>query len=330
MAACVLAGDIGGTKTDLALYPATSPGRLVLAREASFPSRAFSGLEEVVTTFLRSGGERIQAAAFGVPGPVLDGVAQITNLPWRVDIKGLASAIDCPRARLMNDLETTAYGALFLDPHEILTLNPGTPRIGHRAVIAAGTGLGQAILFWDGNRYHPSATEGGHVDFGPTDEREDGLLQFLRPQYGRVSWERIVSGPGLHNIFRYLDEGLARPVAPAVRDRLQRDDPSAVIGAAGVGGTCPTCIEAVAMFVRLYGAQAGNLALTTMALGGVYVGGGIVTKLLPKITGGAFIEAFTAKDPHRALMQRMPVSVLLNPRTAQLGAAHAAAELIEN
>jgi glucokinase len=330
MAACVLAGDIGGTKTDLAVYSASAPRRLTLVREASFPSRAFASLEAVIAGFRASRSEPIAAAAFGVPGPVVDGAAQITNLPWRVDVEMLARAVGSPRTRLMNDLETTAYGALFLGPHELLTVNRGiAPRAGNRAVIAAGTGLGQAVLFWDGSRYRPSATEGGHADFGPIDDRDLGLWQFLRRLYKRVSWERVVSGPGLYNIFRYLDEELRRPVAPTVRARLQRDDPGAVIGAAGVGGACPTCAEAVTMFVRLYGAQAGNLALTTMALGGVYVGGGIVTKLLPKITGGAFVEAFTAKEPHRALVERIPVWILLNPRTSQLGAAYVAAELLD-
>src|SRR5262245_8716843 len=206
MAACVLAGDIGGTKTDLALYSVSAPRRLTLVREASFPSEAFGGLEDVIGSFFRGGDASIDAAAFGVPGPVLDGVAQITNLPWRVDRDALKRAIGCERVRLMNDLETTAYGALFLEPHELVTGNPGSPQVGNRAVIAAGTGLGQAVLFWDGTRYHPSATEGGHVDFAPADERDVGLLLFLRRQFGRVSWERVVSGPGLHAIFRYLDK----------------------------------------------------------------------------------------------------------------------------
>lgn len=329
MSTCVLAGDIGGTKTNLAVYAVGGSATLALVREASLASREFGGLEEVVTRFLGGERERIGAAAFGVAGPVIDGVARITNLPWRVDAQALGRAIGSPRVRLMNDLETTAYGALFAGAHELLALNPGTPQAGNRAVIAAGTGLGQALLCWDGRRYHPSASEGGHGDFGPNEEREIGLLEFLRKEHSRVSWERVVSGPGLHNIFRYLDEDLHRPVAAAARERMQGEDPSAVIGAAGLDGSCPTCAEAVAMFVRLYGAQAGNLALTAMAVGGMYVGGGIVIKLLPAITGGAFVDAFAAKEPHRALMQRMPVWVLLNPKASQSGAAHAARELLD-
>ena len=326
--AFVLAGDVGGTKTNLGVYAVRAPGALALVRDASFPSHAFDGLEPIVASFLRGAPERIGAAAFGVAGPVLGDVARITNLGWRIEASALARAVGCPAVRLMNDLETTAYGALFVPAEQLLPLNPGTPRAGNRAVIAAGTGLGQALLYWDGARYHPSATEGGHADFAPTDDHEIGLLEFLRREHTRVSWERVLSGPGLHNVFRYLDEGLGRPVDSALRARLQHEDPSAVIGAAGLDGSCPTCAEAVGLFLRLYGAQAGNFALATMAVGGVYVGGGIIIKLLPKVTDGGFLAAFTAKDPHQALMQRVPVWVLLDPKTSELGAAHAAADLL--
>jgi glucokinase len=328
MPARVLAGDIGGTKTNLALY-ATAPGTAPVAlRGASFDSRAFPSLEAVLARFLEPRDQPVAAAAFGLAGPVLGGIAQITNLPWRVESRVLADVIGCAHVRLLNDLETTAYGALVTAPERLEILNPGVPQGGNRAVIAAGTGLGQALLSWDGARHYVVATEGGHADFGPSTDEEVGLLEFLRGQFSRVSWERVLSGPGLHNIFRYLDEGLHRPVAAELRARLQREDPSAVIGTAGMDGGCPTCAEAVAMFIRLYGAQTGNLALTAMALGGVYVGGGIVTKLLPKVRAGSFVAAFVAKDPHRALMQRTPLWILLDPNTSLLGAAHAAVELI--
>jgi glucokinase len=329
MSVRVLAGDIGGTKSSLALYGVEAGGRLALIREASFPSRQYAGLEDVARTFLESDMERPAAAAFGVAGPVLDGVVVTTNLPWHVEAASLARAIGCPRVRLLNDLETTAYGALFQPREQICTLNIGTRRRGHCAVIAAGTGLGQAVLFWDGARYHPAATEGGHADFAPRDATQIALLEFLLERYPRVSWERVLSGPGLHNLFRFLDEGLHRPVAAAMRQRMQQEDPSAVVGSAGVAGSCATCSEAVELFVSLYGAQAGNLALAVMALGGMYIGGGIVTKLLPKMTGGAFMEAFTAKQPFADLMAEIPVHILLNPQTSRIGAAHAAAELVE-
>jgi glucokinase len=327
--ACVLAGDIGGTKTNLAIYTVGEHRQLTLARETSVASRGAVSLEAVVEAFLAPGGERIAAAAFGVAGPVLGGVVNVTNLPWRLEAAALARGIGCPAVRLLNDLETTAYGALFLDDTQLLVLSPGAPLPGNRAVIAAGTGLGQGLLFWDGTRYHPSATEGGHVDFGPRDAREEALLHFLRPRLGRVTWERVLSGPGLHNLFTYLVEGEGRAVEPAVQTRLAAgEDPSAVVGELGVAGACGVCVEAVELFVSLYGSQAGNVALSTLAVGGVYVGGGIVTKLLPKITSGSFVRAFHDKEPHVALMQRMPLAVIRTPKASLLGAAHAAADML--
>jgi glucokinase len=329
MAEHVLAGDIGGTKTALALYAVTRSGQLALVREASFPSQRYAGLEQVVHAFLAAGSERVAAAVFGIAGPVVDDAVTTTNLPWRIERAALARALGSVEVRLMNDLEATALGALFLRPDDLLTLNAGTERPGNRAVIAAGTGLGQAILFWDGVQHRPVATEGGHVEFAPRDHREAALLEFLRRTFTHVSYERIVSGPGLANIFRFLDEALRRPVAPAVRERMQREDPGSVIGGAGIAGTCAACAEAVDIFLAAYGAQAGNLALATMAIGGVYVGGGIVTKLLPRISAGSFMRAFTAKGRYTELMAEIPVRIILNPRTAELGAAHAACALVD-
>jgi glucokinase len=329
MAQYVLAGDIGGTKTTLAIYAVERPGQVSVVREASFPSQHYSGLETVITDFLRSDSEPVAAGAFGIAGPVLDEEAITTNLPWKITTAGMRQVIGCDRVRLMNDLEATAYGALFLSPNELQTLNAGSPRRGHRAVIAAGTGLGQAFLFWDGMRYRPVATEGGHADFAPRDEQEVELLYFLRKRYSRVSYERLLAGPGLVNIFNFLDQALHRPVAPSVRERLQTEDPAAVVGQAGVAGLCATCVEAVDIFLSLYGAQAGNLALTVMGIGGVYVGGGIVTKLLPKITTGAFMNSFRAKGRYAQLMAEIPVYIILNPNTSQLGAAQAACELLD-
>lgn len=328
MAPCVLAGDVGGTKTNLAIYAVEGDRQLTLRREGTFHSRAGASLEAVVDAFLGAAPEPIAAAAFGVAGPVLGGVADVTNLPWHVAADALAGAIGCRRVRLLNDLETTAYGALHLDAREILVLAPGEGLVGNRAVIAAGTGLGQGLLVWDGRRYHASASEGGHVDFGPRDAREEALLRFLRPRVGRVTWERVVSGPGLHHLFTYLVEGEGRQPSAAVQARLGREDASAVIGEVGVAGGCPVCVEAVDLFVSLYGSQAGNLGLSALAVGGVYVGGGIVTKLLPKITAGAFLDAFLDKEPHQALMRRMPLSILLSPKASLLGAAQVAAELL--
>ena len=300
----VLAGDIGGTKTNLALYAVEEPQRIVLVREASFPSADYDGLDGVIGDFRQAGQESIAAGAFGIAGPVLDGKVVATNLAWEVEASNLSKILGGFKVRLMNDLEATAYGALFLADEEIYVLNVGNPRRGNCAVIAAGTGLGQAFLFWDGHRYIPAATEGGHVDFSPRDEKEVKLLRFLKKQYhGRVSYERVLSGPGLVGIFRFLDQGLNRSTRTEIRARMQAEDPAAVIGEAGVSGTCGVCTEAVDMFVSLYGAQAGNLALTVMSVGGVYIGGGIVTKMLSKMTSGLFMDAFVDKGRFAQLLR---------------------------
>lgn len=323
--ALVLAADVGGTKIDLAVYEARRP--LTPLREATLPSRSAGSLTAVLDAFLLNG-ESIAAAAFGVPGPVIDDAVVTTNLPWRIDGKSLRERLGTSKVRLLNDLETTAIGALHLPPASFKVLQDGKARAGHVAVIAAGTGLGQAYLYWDGATHRPAATEGGHVDFAPRDELEDELLRFLRKKFGRVSWERVVCGPGLWNVFEFLDVEKKREVARSTRDALaSADDKSAVVGQAGVAGTCPASVEAVEMFVRMYGAQAGNLALTVMATGGVLVGGGIVGKLLPKV-GSAFIQSFRAKGRYEPFMGELPVKVILDPKTSRLGAANAALELL--
>lgn len=326
MATRVLAGDIGGTKTALAVYRFEETRTARLEAEQTFPSREHRGLAEIVHEFLGPHGEPLAAAAFGIAGPVLAGQVSATNLPWKLSERQLAEEIGCERVRLLNDLETTAYAALFLGPDELHTLNEGVPRQTHCAVIAAGTGLGQAVLFWDGARHRPAATEGGHAAFAPRDEREMRLLRFLLERYPRVSWERVLSGRGLFHIFEFLrSEGA--PALPVLAKRLASEDPGAVVGEAGVRGACPTCEDAVDWFVSLYGAQAANLALTTMALGGVYVGGGIVTKLLPKVTSGLFMQAFRDAGRFEALMRETPVRVILNPKASLLGAAEFALDL---
>jgi glucokinase len=326
MATRVLAGDIGGTKTDLAVYRFEEARIARLEDQETFPSREYRGLEEIVHEFLGRRREPLAAAAFGIAGAVLSGEVKATNLPWKLSEERLSEEIGSERVRLLNDLETTAYGALFLGPDELHTLNDGIPRQTHRAVIAAGTGLGQAVLFWDGSGHRPAATEGGHTAFAPRDDREIKLLRFLLERYPRVSWERVLSGRGLFHIFEFLrSEGAS--ALPEVEKRLASEDPAAVVGEAGVRGACPTCEAAVDLFVSLYGAQAANLALTTMALGGVYVGGGIVTKLLPKLTSGLFMEAFWNAGRFEPLMRETPVRVILDPKTSLLGAAEIALDL---
>ncbi len=323
----ILAGDIGGTKTNLALCAPGGANGFTVIREGSFPSAGFPGLTEVVNTFLAGGSETVAASAFGIAGPVIDGRVDATNLPWTVNPEQLRSATGSQRIRLMNDLETTAYGTLFLDDTEIRTLHEGVKRRGNIAVIAAGTGLGQAILFWDGARHIPAATEGGHADFAPRNDFEFGLLKFLHARFARVSYERVLSGPGLKNIFDYLEQE-GRPVELAVREKMKTEDPSAVIGRAGLDGSSAICAEALDHFVSLYGSQAGNLALTSMAVGGVYIGGGIVTKMIPKMESGAFMNSFLDKGRSRGLLEMMPVRIVLNAKASLIGAVHAALELL--
>lgn len=328
MAVHVLAADVGGTKTDVALYAVADDGTLRVVREATFPSRQHAALESVLAAFVRRD-DAIAAAAFGIAGPVIDGAVVTTNLPWRVVGSAVSSALGGVPVQLLNDLESTALGAIHLAPDQILVLNPGTERLGHRAVIAAGTGLGQAYLFWDGSGYRPAATEGGHADFAPRNETEVALLRYLQGRFGRASAERVLSGPGLVNVFRFLTDDQGRTPHPSVLARMATEDPAAVIGDAGINGTCSVSAAAIELFVRVYGAQAGNLALTVMAVGGIYIGGGIVGHLLPRITAGAFMDAFMAKGRYTSLMQQIPVRIIKDPRTARLGAAYAARALLD-
>jgi len=330
MTATVLAGDIGGTNSRLALYrtDGAGPGALTPIRSATFPSRDHGGLEEVIARFLGEAAAPVAAATFGIAGPVVDDAVITTNLPWHMRGASLRERLGTPHVRLLNDLEATAYGALVLPADKLLALNPGVARTGNRAVIAAGTGLGQALLFWDGTRHVPVATEGGHTDFAPRDEVEHELLRYLERHYnGHVSYERTVSGHGLANIFRFLDDHCRMPVSPETRRRFEHEDPAAVIGQLGVSGACGTAVAAVERFVSIYGAQAGNLALTVMATGGVYIGGGIVNKLLPAMTSGGFVKAFKAKGRYQRLMAEIPVWIIRDPDAGLHGAAHVAASL---
>lgn len=327
MTATVLAGDIGGTNSRLALYAVAGPQALTLLRATTYPSREHAGLEEVVALFLGDAAP-VAAASFGIAGPVVDDAVRTTNLPWHISGTALRQRLGTPHVRLLNDLEATAYGALTLPSEKLLALNAGVARPGNRAVIAAGTGLGQALLFWDGARHVPVATEGGHTDFAPRDDLEHDLLRYLTTKYsGHVSYERLVSGHGLVNIFQFLDESRHMPVSDETRRRLATEDPAAVIGQLGVDGACVTAVAAVERFVSIYGAQAGNLALTVMATGGVYVGGGIVNKLLPVMTGGQFTAAFVAKGRYERLMREIPVWIIRDPDAGLHGAAYVAAAL---
>jgi glucokinase len=323
----VLAGDVGGTKTALALFDKTPRG-VVPVRDETMPSRGFETLEAAIDKFL-SGGPRfaIEAVCLGVAGPVVDGRCVATNLPWVIDERTLAASIPARQVRLLNDLEVAAHGVMSLPATEMRVLQAGIPRRGNLVLIAAGTGLGEAIVVQDGDRRIVIASEGGHADFAPRSDLEDDLLRYLRKEFGRVSLERILAGPGFLNVYKFLrDSGWAKE-SPEVAARLQKEDTGAVITEQALAGRDALCVKALEVFVSVYGAEAGNLALKAMAVGGVLVGGGIAPRILPALTNGNFVNAFRDKGRLAALMDAMPISVALNPRAPLLGAAQVAGSL---
>ncbi len=322
-----LSGDIGGTKTRIAVVEVS--GRQVrIVHEASYPSRDYPAFEALLDNFL-SGTETPAHAAFGIAGPVQGRVAQTTNLPWRIDADVLQSKFGFTRCTLLNDLEATAYGLPALDEKDWVTLQSGAPNVsGNAAVIAAGTGLGEAGLFWDGQRHHPFATEGGHASFSPGDELEMALLCHLQQQYQHVSWERIVSGMGLLDLHKFLGLHQRAAIPEWLAEEMRNGDAAAAIAHAALSGRDEICIETLDRFVRLYGAEAGNLALKVMSRSGLYLGGGIAPKILPLLQNGAFIEAFLNKGRMRPLLEAIPVRVILNDRAALFGPALRAAQLV--
>ncbi len=346
----ILAGDIGGTKTILALFDWKTE-RVEPARERTFASADFKSFEEILEEFLKppaktpdSTGEKpapenseatepaevppIEAACFGVAGPVIENRSRTTNLPWVVDGTELAARFKIQTVHLLNDLEATAYGLLVLRPDESEVLNVGAPppTKGAMALLAAGTGLGEAILFWDGVRYRPMPSEGGHADFAPNSDIEIELLRYLRASYLHVSYERVLSGSGLHAIYEFLrDTKKNEPTWLA--EKLKIGDPAAVIAEAGLKGQAEIANQALDLFASIYGAEAGNLALKALALDSVYIGGGIAPKLLAKLKDGAFMKGFTNKGRYKRLLSAVPVRVIMNQKTALLGAASVAAQL---
>ncbi|MDD5299850.1 MAG: glucokinase [Gallionella sp.] len=323
-----LAGDIGGTKTRLAVVE-VSGTRVRVAHEAAYPSRDYAAFETLLGDFL-SGSETPALAAFGIAGPVQGRVVQTTNLPWRIDADALQRQFGFARCTLLNDLEATAYGLPALGAEDLLTLQAGAPGAsGNAAVIAAGTGLGEAGLFWDGQHHQPFATEGGHASFSPSDEIEIAFLRHLQQQHRHVSWERVVSGMGLVSLHEFLCLHHAVAAPQWLREEMHSGDAAAAISAAALSGRDEICVETLARFVRLYGAEAGNLALKVMSRGGLYLGGGIAPKILPLLQIGAFLDAFLNKGRMRPLLEAMPVRVILNDRAALFGPALRAAQLAD-
>ena len=319
----ILAGDIGGTKTVLSLLTQDSEGLLSCLKEQSYPSQQYSKFDEILNDFL-SEGQEIASACFGIAGPVVNQRCQTTNLPWLLDGNELKARLNTSKVKLLNDLEAMALGMKYLPDDDLVELNPNAiPQTGNVAVIAAGTGLGEAILFWDGITYHPLATEGGHTDFAAQNELQDQLLKYLRkknPEH--VSYERILAGVGFSNLYDFLcEEGLGDPCTEVSELTIDQDR-NAVISRLGVTGEDPCCVQVVRLFVEIYGAETGNLALKSLSMGGVYIGGGIGPKILIALQEGSFIAAFKAKGRFLPLLDTLSVKLSVNPRTPLIGAIH--------
>jgi glucokinase len=319
----ILAGDIGVTKTLLALF-SSQDNNLKAEYQKTYRSQQYSGLEPLLHDFLATGKHPIGRASFGIAGPLIDGRVNPPNLDWVVDPLSLAKALGLPSVSLLNDLEAAAYGISTLAPEEFLVLNEGViRRPGNKVLIAAGTGLGETIIFDDGKNYYPLASEGGHADFAARNEMEIELLRYLIGRFGRVSYERVVSGPGLANIYDFLSERAGSRVPGPFADKIAAaEDRSPVISQAALAGDPEIAVKAMDLLVSSYGAEAGNLALKAKAIGGVYVGGGIAPKILSKLNNGTFMQAFNEKGRYRELVSSIPVYVVLNEKAALRGAAY--------
>ena len=319
----ILAGDIGGTKTLLALFDRDQREPVALE---SYPSAEQTGLQAMLGAFLAEHPAEIEAAGFGVAGPVRDREhAEATNLAWPVDGPSVARTLGLQAVGLVNDLEANAWGLAALTSDDFAVLNEGDPDArGNAAVISPGTGLGEAGLYWDGERHHPFATEGGHVDFAPCTELQVELWRFLAAQLEHVSYERVCSGMGIVNIERFLRTRSGVPRPTLLEAEMVERDAGAAISRAALEGREDVCSQALDLFVSIFGSAAGNLALRMMALGGVYLGGGIAPRILPRLQDGRFMEAFVEKGRFHELLEQVPVRVILNDRTALLGAARVA------
>jgi glucokinase len=324
----ILAGDVGATKTLLGLFRADAEGFTALRRRR-YPSSEFPSLEAVCADF--AAGERIGAACLGVPGVVVGGAAAASNLAWKMNERALGVALGGAPVRLLNDLSAAAVGLVHLGESDYHVINRGAPQSarGNIAAIAAGSGLGEAALVWDGERYHPVASEGGHSSFAPQGDEQVELLKFLAREFGHVSWERVLSGPGLMNIYRFARAMSAEPEPAWLAREIAAGDPAAAISAAAMAGRDAACARALTMFCAMYGSEAGNLALKVLATGGVYLCGGIAPRILPWLEQGGFMRSFQDKGRLGAILARIEVRVVTRADPALLGAAHCARAMLE-
>lgn len=321
----ILAGDIGGTNARLAYFQAQN-GSLRLVSERVFPSREHKELGEIVTKFLDDSSTRPNVACFGVAGPVRNGRVETSNLPWVIEQSRLAKQIHLPSTLLIDDFEASAWGVGALSAGDFVALNPASgPAVGNQAVIAPGTGLGEAGLFWDGKHHQVFACEGGHTDFAPQGDLQIELLRFLKARFGHVSYERILSGPGLVNVYEFLCESGCGEESPEFSAQLQKGDAAATISRAALNGSSTLAEKALDVWVAVYGAEASNLALKVMTTGGLFLAGGISPKILSKLTGPIFMQAFLDKGRMRPLVESIPVQVVTNEKAGLLGAARCAA-----
>ena len=324
-----LTGDIGGTKTRLAIVEVAGT-KVHILNEVSYPSRGYATFEILLDDFL-SGTEIPSHTAFGIAGPVQGRVAKTTNLPWHIDADALQHRFGFTRCTLLNDLEATACGLPALVENDLVTLQSGaSDASGNAAVIAAGTGLGEAGLFWDGRSHQPFATEGGHASFSPGNELDMALLRHLQRRHQHVSWERVVSGMGLLDMHEFLRLHHHVAIPQWLAEEMRSGDGAAAIANAALSGRDDICAETLNWFVHLYGAEAGNLALKVMSRGGIYLGGGIAPKILPLLQNGAFLDAFLNKGRMRSLLEAIPVKVILNDRAALFGPALHAAQFVHD
>ncbi|MBZ5525999.1 MAG: glucokinase [Acidobacteriia bacterium] len=316
----ILAGDIGGTNTRLAYFEEDS-GRLHMTLDRVYPSHEHKGLDEIVAAFVKETGVAVGKACFGIAGPVLHGRVSTPNLPWVIDSSQLSRGLGI-QVWLINDLEAHASGVGDLEPGDMVAINQATPSEGNAALIAAGTGLGEAGLYWDGARYHPFPCEGGHADFAPRNDIEIALLQYLIKKFGRASYERVLSGPGLKNVYDFLRDTGVEQEPGWLNEKLHGSaDPTPVISRHGLEAKAAICERALDLFTAIYGAEAGNLALKLKALGGVFISGGIAAKILPKINSPLFLEAFAAKGRLRPMVEAVPLRVIMNNKVGLIGAA---------
>jgi len=324
VAAMILAGDIGGTKVNLAFFGEGL--RLNPENLASFPSRDYASLEEIARKFLADRRLKADYACFGIAGPVKKGRVTVTNLPWVVTEKNMQEALGLKHVWLINDLEANAHGIYGLMPSDFVTLNKGEDgAVGNAAIISAGTGLGEAGLFWDGNRHLPIASEGGHSDFAPRTDQDIQLLNYLRKRFGQPDWESVLSGPGLFHIYEFLRDTRPGEEPAWLADELRNEEPPKVVTRAALENKCALCCEALDLFVTYYGAEAANLALKVLSTGGIFIGGGIAPKIISKLTDGRFMKAFVGGGRLKELLAAMPVRVIMNDKSALIGAARFAA-----